>query len=80
MEAFQTGFTAVTSGITSAAAWIWTLFSSIVTMIMENALIAYPVIFALACMGIMFVVKIVRSFGMRGKAGAAGGRRRRRGK
>lgn len=79
----QTEITPITlesllSGITSAAKWLWTIFADLVEVVMSNPLFYLPVLFALASGGIMLAVKIVKSFGMRGKGGKKGGRRRKK--
>lgn len=76
MESFT--LTTLLDGISSAATWIWSIFGSLVEVVMSNPLFYLPVLFALASGGIMLAVKIVKSFGMRGKGGRKGGRRKRK--
>ena len=67
METFTQSLTSLLDGITSAADWIWDIFSQLVTTVMSNALFALPVLFALASGGVMLAIKVVKKFGMRGK-------------
>lgn len=78
MEAFTAGLTTITAGITSAANWIWSIFSSVINMIMSNPLIAWPVLVALSLGAIGLVVAIVRGFGVRGRGARSRRRRRKR--
>ena len=47
--------------------FVWGLFQKFLTMIIENPLIAFPVLFALLAAAILIAVKVVRRFGVRGK-------------
>ena len=47
--------------------FVWGLFQKFLTMIIDNPLIAFPVLFALLAAAIMIAVKVVRRFGVRGK-------------
>lgn len=69
MEGFTTGLTSLLDGITSAATWIWSIFSQLIDVVMSNALFALPVLFGLAVGGIGLAIKVVKKFGMRGKKG-----------
>lgn len=47
--------------------FVWGLFQKFLTMIIENPLIAFPVLFGLLAAAILIAVKVVRRFGVRGK-------------
>lgn len=47
--------------------FVWGLFQKFLTMIMENPLIAFPVLFAVLAAAVAIAVKVVRRFGVKGK-------------
>ena len=51
----------------SVNTFVWGLFQKFLTMIIENPLIAFPVLFALLAAAVLIAVKVVRRFGVRGK-------------
>lgn len=54
-------------GMKTAMAWIWSLFSRIVTTIASNDLLLYPVLLFIVTGAIALVIKIVRAFGMKSR-------------
>lgn len=55
------------SGMKSAMAWIWSLFTRIVETIASNDLLLYPVLLFIVTGAIALVIKIVRAFGMKSR-------------
>lgn len=55
------------SGMRSAMAWIWSLFTRIVDTIASNDLLLYPVLLFIVTGAIALVIKIVRAFGMKSR-------------
>ncbi len=51
----------------TANTFIWSLFGDVLSMIMDNALIAIPVLLSVLCGAILLVVRIIRKFGVKGK-------------
>ena len=64
---FTDGVTGIITSITTVANWVWSLFSDLLTMIIQNPLIAFPVLFAVLAGGVAVVLKMVRKFGLKGK-------------
>lgn len=64
---FTDGVTGIISSVTTVANWVWSLFSDLLTMIIQNPLIAFPVLFAVLAGGVAVVLKMVRKFGLKGK-------------
>ena len=64
---FTDGVTSIISSITTVANWVWSLFSDLLTMIIQNPLIAFPVLFAVLAGGVGVVLSMVKKFGLKGK-------------
>lgn len=62
-----TGIGTVITDMGSVNTFVWGLFQKFLTMIIENPLIAFPVLFALLAAAVLIAVKVVRRFGVRGK-------------
>ena len=62
-----TGIGTIITDMGSVNTFVWGLFQKFLTMIIENPLIAFPVLFALLAAAILIAVKVVRRFGVRGK-------------
>lgn len=62
-----TGITDILKSVGEANTFLWGLFADFLSMIMSNALIALPVLFAVLAGAIAVVVKVIRRFGVRGK-------------
>lgn len=65
--ALATGVSGVVSSMGAANSFLWSLFANFLSMIMDNALIAVPVLLAVLCGAIGIVVKIIRRFGVKGR-------------
>lgn len=61
------GVTAIITSLGDVSTFVWGLFSDFLSMIISNAVIAFPVLLAILSAAILIVVKIVRRFGVRGK-------------
>lgn len=61
------GITALITSLGEVGEFIWGLFETFLSMIVSNAVIAFPVLLAVLSAGIYLVIKIVRKFGVRGK-------------
>lgn len=57
----------VLEGVTEAGDLVWGIFTPLVNMISENALIFIPVGFAILAGAVGIGIKLIRKFGMRGK-------------
>ena len=66
-SALLTGIKSILESVGTANTFIWSLFSKLLTMIMENPLIALPVLFAVLAGSISVVIKVIRKFGVKGK-------------
>lgn len=66
-NALLTGVTGIITEMGTVNTFVWGLFQKFLTMIMDNALIAFPVLFAVLAAAIGIAVKVVRRFGVRGK-------------
>lgn len=55
------------AGIKSAIAWIFSLFSTVVTTISTNDLLLYPVLLCICLAAVTLVIRIVRKFGMKSR-------------
>lgn len=62
-----TGVGTIITDMGTVNTFVWGLFQKFLTMIIENPLIAFPVLFALLAAAILIAVKVVRRFGVRGK-------------
>lgn len=62
-----TGIGTIITDMGSVNTFVWGLFQKFLTMIIENPLIAFPVLFALLAAAVLIAVKVVRRFGVRGK-------------
>lgn len=62
MEGLQT----IIDSIGQANGFIWGLFNGLLSMIMENALIAVPVLLAVLFGAVGVVMRVLRRFGVRG--------------
>lgn len=62
-----TTLTGIIESLGTVSTFVWGLFSDFLTMILENALIAFPVLFAVLAGAVFMVIKIVRKFGVKGK-------------
>lgn len=67
METFASKLGEIITNIGLANEWIWSLFGDFCTMLMENPLIAIPVLLAVLSGGIFAAIKIMRKFGLRGR-------------
>lgn len=66
----STMLTALKGIITSlgeVSTFVWGLFGDFLEMILNNALIAFPVLFAVLAGAVFMVIKIIRKFGVKGK-------------
>lgn len=61
------GVTSIFESIGTVATFIWGLFADFLSMILGNALIAIPVLFAVLAGSIAIVIKMVKKFGVKGK-------------
>lgn len=66
-ETFTAGIAAIITSITTVANWVWSLFADFLTMIIQNPLIAFPVLFAVLAGGVGVVLRMIKKFGVRGK-------------
>lgn len=66
-SAFSTGVTTVISGISSVATFFWGLFSDFLGMMLDNYLIAFPILLAVLCTAVLLVVKLIRKFGLKSR-------------
>ena len=66
-ETFTAGVTAIITSLTTVATWVWSLFSDFLTMIIQNPLIAFPILFAVLAGGVGVVLRMIKKFGVRGK-------------
>lgn len=57
----------VVSGITSVSDWFWGLFTDFFTMITTNAVLLWPVIFAMVAGSVYLAVRVIRKFGLKGR-------------
>lgn len=57
----------VINGISSVSDWFWGLFTDFFTMITSNAVLLWPVIFAIVAGSVYLAVKVVRKFGLKGR-------------
>lgn len=64
---FGENLVAVISDVGQANGWIWGLFGGFCKMLMENPLIAIPVLLLVLYGGIYLVVCLVRKFGLKGR-------------
>ena len=62
-----TTLTGIITSLGDVGTFVWGLFSDFLTMILENALIAFPVLFAVLAGAVFMVIKITRKFGVKGK-------------
>lgn len=62
-----TGIQGILESVGSANGFLWGLFSDLLSMIMDNPLIALPVLMAVLTGSIAVVIKVIRRFGVRGK-------------
>lgn len=60
-------FNTIISSIASVSDFIWSVFSSILGMILETPLIAFPVVLSIVCGSVLLVIKLIRKFGVKGK-------------
>lgn len=61
------GVEAIITQMGTVNTFVWGLFQKFLTMIMENPLIAFPVLFAVLAAAVAIAVRVVRRFGVRGK-------------
>lgn len=61
------GVKAIITQMGTVNTFVWGLFQKFLTMIMENPLIAFPVLFAVLAAAVAIAVRVVRRFGVRGK-------------
>lgn len=59
--------TGIIESLGTVGTFVWGLFGDFLTMILENALIAFPVLFAVLAGAVFMVIKIIRKFGVKGK-------------
>lgn len=64
-EVTLAGLDTLISGIKSAVAWIFGLFSTVVDTIASNDLLLYPVLLCIVIAAVTLVIRIVRKFGLR---------------
>lgn len=62
-----TGVDTIITDMGTVNNFVWGLFQKFLTMIMENPLIAFPVLFAVLAAAVAIAVKVVRRFGVKGK-------------
>lgn len=62
-----TGVGTIITDMGTVNTFVWGLFQKFLTMIMENPLIAFPVLFAVLAAAVAIAVKVVRRFGVKGK-------------
>ena len=62
-----TGVGTIITDMGTVNTFVWGLFKDFLTMIMENPLIAFPVLFAVLAAAVAIAVKVVRRFGVKGK-------------
>ena len=60
------GLAEIINSIGQANGFIWGLFNGILSMIMDNALIAVPVLLAVVFGAVGIVMRVLRRFGVRG--------------
>lgn len=60
------GLADIINSIGQANGFIWSLFNGILSMIMDNALIAVPVLLAVVFGAVGIVMRVLRRFGVRG--------------
>ena len=66
-NAMLTTLTGIIESLGTVGTFVWGLFADFLTMILDNALIAFPVLFAVLAGAVFMVIKIVRKFGVKGK-------------
>ena len=66
-SALLNGIKSILDSVGTANTFLWGLFGKLLSMIMENPLIALPVLFAVLAGSISVVIKVIRKFGVRGK-------------
>lgn len=66
-DSMLTALSSVITAIGQANTFLWGLFSDFLTMILNNALIAFPVLFVVLTGAIGVVVRVLRKFGVKGK-------------
>lgn len=59
--------TSIISGITDVSDWFWGLFKDFLTMIASNAVLLWPVIFAIVAGSVYLAIRVVRKFGLKGR-------------
>ena len=57
----------VISGITTASAWIFSLFTDFIEMIQGNSVLFYLVAFSIVAGSIGLVISLIRRFGLKGR-------------
>lgn len=67
METFTTKLAEIIQNVGEANTWVWSLFGDFCEMLMENPLIAIPVLLSVLSGGIFAAIKIMRKFGLRGR-------------
>lgn len=66
-DTLVTGIGTILQSVGSANTFLWGLFSDLLSMIMNNALIALPVLMAVLTGSVAVVIKVIRKFGVRGR-------------
>ena len=61
------GIKTILESVATANSFLWGLFEKLLSMIMENPLIALPVLMAVLTGSIGVVIKVIRKFGVRGR-------------
>lgn len=59
--------TGIVTGIGGVSTWFWGLFADFVDMISENSLLLWVVAFAIVAGSVGLLIKVVRSFGLKGR-------------
>lgn len=63
------GIASIITSLGTANTFIWGLFSDFLSMILDNPLIAFPVVFVVLAGAIRLVLKVIRKFGVKGRVG-----------
>lgn len=63
----MTGLANVATNIGTVATWFWGLFTDFLSTITGNALLLWPIVLGLCCAGVFAVIRVIKSFGLKGK-------------
>lgn len=64
---FLVGMSSLIGSIKSVGEFVWGLFGDFLGMILNNPVIAFPILFGVLAGAIGIVVKMTRKFGVKGK-------------